>query len=90
MKSGNVLVHCFAGVSRSSTIVMSYLMKKLGMTFKEVLDYVRKKRWVVNPNPGFVRQLKRYEMKLKGANNPESPEKMESLMSKTLKPPLKK
>lgn len=69
---------------------MSYLMKKLGMTFKEALDYVRKKRWVVNPNPGFVRQLKRYEMKLKGTNNPESPEKMESRMSKTLKPQLKK
>jgi len=35
-------------------------MKKLNMGFKEALDYVRKKRWVVNPNPGFVRQLKKY------------------------------
>ena len=40
-------------------------MKKLNISFKEALDYVRKKRWVINPNPGFVRQLKKYETKLK-------------------------
>ena len=40
-------------------------MKKLDWTFKQALEHVRKKRWVVNPNPGFIRQLKRYETKLK-------------------------
>jgi len=44
---------------------MSYLMKKLNWSYKEAFDYVRKKRWVINPNPGFVKQLKRYEAKLK-------------------------
>ena len=53
-------MHCYAGVSRSSTIVISFLMKKLNWSFKKALDYVRKKRWVINPNPGFVRQLKSF------------------------------
>jgi hypothetical protein len=47
-------------------------MKKMNWSFREALEHVRKKRWVVNPNPGFVRQLKRYETKLrKPINNPE-------------------
>ncbi len=75
LKIGNVLVHCFAGVSRSSTIVISFLMKKLNWSYKEAFDHVRKKRWVINPNPGFVKQLRRYDAKLKSTNNPESPER---------------
>jgi len=46
-------------------------MKKLNWSYREALEHVRKQRWVVNPNPGFVRQLKRLENKLKKPiNNP--------------------
>lgn len=52
---GIVLVHCFAGVSRSATIVIAYLMQEHGMTYNEALNYVKKQRYFINPNDGFKR-----------------------------------
>jgi protein-tyrosine phosphatase len=56
-----VLVNCFAGISRSSTIVIAYMMKYHNMTFDEAFNYVQSKRWIVNPNPNFRMILKNYE-----------------------------
>eukprot|EP00250_Pteridium_aquilinum_P002072 c12280_g1_i1 orf=534-1079(-) len=64
---GAVLVHCFAGRSRSVTVVVAYLMNTYGMNFSEAFDLVRTKRPQASPNPGFVLQLKKFERKLKGA-----------------------
>jgi len=61
---GKVLVHCFAGVSRSATVVVAYLMKEKGMRMGKALRYVKEKRTFVNPNDGFRRQLKQYEREL--------------------------
>ncbi|VIO92624.1 Uncharacterized protein BM_BM6817 [Brugia malayi] len=65
---GNVLVHCNAGVSRSPTIVLSYIMRYNKMTLREALEHVNTIR-KVNPNPGFMQQLMRYEMKLQSEND---------------------
>lgn len=67
MKSHNkVLVHCHAGVSRSATIVISYLMKRyINFSFKEAFKFVKSKRSIIHPNSGFVKQLKEYEQQLK-------------------------
>lgn len=56
-----VLVHCAAGISRSATIVLSYLMKVRRSNFDNELEYLRAVRPIVDPNPGFVKQLKLYE-----------------------------
>lgn len=58
-ENGTVLVHCYAGVSRSATIVIAYLIS-LGMSLEDALAYVIKKRLRVQPNTGFFQQLKRY------------------------------
>lgn len=63
---GKVLVHCHAGVSRSSTIVISYLMRKyINFSLNDALKFVKSKRPIIKPNKGFMKQLQKYEDKLK-------------------------
>jgi len=61
---GNVLVHCHAGVSRSSSFVIAYIMKSQKKKYDTALDIVKSKRNKINPNPGFIQQLKEYEKEL--------------------------
>lgn len=63
--SESILVHCKVGVSRSSTVVVAYLMKKFEVPFDAALKFVQKKHPSANPNPGFQEQLKQYEKILK-------------------------
>ena len=51
----------YAGISRSATIVIAYLMWKEKKSFKQVLNLVKDKR-VVRPNRGFFRQLQLFEL----------------------------
>eukprot|EP00899_Mesostigma_viride_P022967 jgi/Mesvir1/3855/Mv19819-RA.1 len=60
-QGGTVLVHCFAGRSRSVTVVISYLMAAHDMSLDEALAIVTKARPVACPNPGFLLQLKKLE-----------------------------
>lgn len=52
-----VLVHCAAGVSRSSTAVMAYLMLHQDYGWADALEYLRESRPCVNPHPLLVRSL---------------------------------
>jgi protein-tyrosine phosphatase len=68
LANGNrVLVHCYAGVSRSASIVIGYLMYSRGMTFDVARAYVKSKRKTIKPNLGFVRQLHAYGKALAAA-----------------------
>lgn len=66
---GNVLVHCSGtiGLSRSTTICIAYLMDKEKQKYDEALNNVKEARSFVKPNEGFIKQLKEYEIKLRGA-----------------------
>ena len=66
-ESEKVFVHCFAGVSRSATLVIAYFMWKDKKSFKESLEFIQKHR-IVTPNAGFRKQLLILEDKLKEAN----------------------
>ena len=54
----NILVHCHAGISRSVSILIAYLMVVENLSFDEALFSIRKVRPEANPNDGFVNQLK--------------------------------
>ncbi|KAK5854410.1 hypothetical protein PBY51_015481 [Eleginops maclovinus] len=56
-QDGVALVHCNAGVSRSSSIVIGYLMLREGLTFDDAYSQVKLARPSTRPNPGFYQQL---------------------------------
>lgn len=74
LEKTNILVHCMAGVSRSVTLVLAFLIKKKGMTYDEAYSMVKQKRRIIHPNDGFIRQLRDYEFQCKKGN--VSPSKM--------------
>ena len=56
-KNGRVLVHCHAGISRSSSMVIAYLMWSRGWRFGDTIVFVKKQRSCIDPNIGFIGQL---------------------------------
>ena len=52
------------GISRSSTIVIGYLMKYEKMSLRDAYTFVLKKRTCIHPNEGFLKQLFAYEENL--------------------------
>eukprot|EP00210_Caulerpa_lentillifera_P001885 g1813.t2 len=58
---GCLLVHCYAGVSRSSTISIAYLMWKENLTMGSAYSVVQQARSVAQPNDGFKKQLQIFE-----------------------------
>jgi len=59
----NVLVHCQQGVSRSSSVVIAYLIHNLGMSYDQAFALVKKRRPCIRPNTGFVSVLRAWEGK---------------------------
>ncbi|CAF0905662.1 unnamed protein product [Adineta ricciae] len=62
--SNRVLVHCHLGISRSTTLVLAYLMKTYHATVHEAFRFLRHRRPIVCPNIGFLRQLIEFENEL--------------------------
>jgi hypothetical protein len=63
--NSGILVHCVAGMSRSASMVMAYIMKTHGITLLDTYWMVKKARYTASPNPSFMEQLVRYERKLR-------------------------
>eukprot|EP00347_Sterkiella_histriomuscorum_P005664 403355733 len=63
-----VLVHCLKGMSRSATIVISYVMISQDMPAKEAAKFVSKKHPKTFPNPHFILELEELEKQIKSGN----------------------
>ncbi|CAG2111969.1 unnamed protein product [Medioppia subpectinata] len=61
-----VHLHCMAGASRSTTLVLAYLVKYERIALKNAFISVKKRRETARPNVGFWDQLIKYEIKIRG------------------------
>lgn len=52
-----IFVHCHLGKSRSASIVIYYLMRSRSWSFDRSLEYLKRVRWIVSPNPWYTKQL---------------------------------
>ncbi|XP_070566258.1 dual specificity protein phosphatase 19-like [Ptychodera flava] len=58
---GVALIHCNAGVSRSVSIIVAYLMTTEKIPMEESMRQLKQVRPAVGPNQGFKQQLQQYE-----------------------------
>nr|NP_001071947.1 dual specificity phosphatase [Ciona intestinalis]BAE06383.1 dual specificity phosphatase [Ciona intestinalis] len=70
-RGGKVFVHCHAGISRSATICLAYLITCRGVSLNDAFRYVKSKRSVISPNFNFMGQLSSLEAKLSRRPVPE-------------------
>lgn len=59
-----VLVHCVAGVSRSVTVTLAYLMQRHRLCLRDAFELVRSRKTDIAPNFHFMRQLHSFERDL--------------------------
>ena len=64
-KNKAVLVHCIAGISRSPTLVIAYIMQLFHINSDKAYKYVKNKRPIIAPNFNFMGQLLTFERVLK-------------------------
>jgi protein-tyrosine phosphatase len=64
IKERGVLVHCAAGISRSATIIIAYVMYNLKMKSEDAFRFVNERHPIAYPNFGFCLQLIEYEKEL--------------------------
>ncbi|XP_015227419.1 PREDICTED: dual specificity protein phosphatase 22-B-like isoform X1 [Cyprinodon variegatus] len=93
LKGQGCLVHCVAGVSRSVTLVVAYIMTVTGRGWVESLAAIRAARPCAGPNLGFLRQLEEFEntelaeyrawwMEQYGKNSFNDEEEVQNLLNK--------
>ena len=63
-RGGAVLIHCQAGVSRSPTIAVAYLINKFPMSMVEAYRFVKSRRSIISPNLNFMGQLLEFEQSM--------------------------
>ena len=63
-KEQNVMIHCFAGISRGVTVILAYLMKKLHYSLSDAMKLIKDKRQNIQPNQGFMKLLEKIDESL--------------------------
>ncbi|XP_077992339.1 dual specificity protein phosphatase 1-like [Glandiceps talaboti] len=72
VNNGRVLVHCHAGISRSATICLAYLMRALHYRLDDAFEFVKRRRSLISPNFNFMNQLMKFESELTSPRTPRA------------------
>jgi len=59
--NNRILFHCYAGISRSAMFGIAYLSYSMNLNIEEAYKMIKEKRKFIEPNPGFLRALKKFE-----------------------------
>lgn len=78
-----VLVHCLAGISRSVTVMLAYLMAHRQLTLNEAYNMVLKRKANIDPNFHFMQQLHSFEKQLLDARTQSKQQSVNSTGSST-------
>ena len=70
--AAKILVHCAVGISRSSSLVLAYLMIYHHFSLVQAIQTVKSHRWIF-PNRGFLKQLRNLDIQLRQNNNKKAP-----------------
>jgi protein-tyrosine phosphatase len=60
----NILIHCMMGISRSAAFTILHLINSYGYELDKAVNLLKLKRPIINPNGGFLLQLKNFQDKL--------------------------
>lgn len=52
-----IFIHCFAGKSRSASLVLYYLINEYKIPLNKALDYLKKRRPMININQTFIDEI---------------------------------
>ena len=62
-------MHCHAGISRSATVCIAYIMKHHQTDLTQAYDFVKQKRSCISPNLHFMGQLLEFQKRLQSGSN---------------------
>jgi protein-tyrosine phosphatase len=62
-----VMVHCFAGMSRSTSVVITYFMVYKGWSFSIAHSHLKQRRFQTKIHPDFIPILKEIESTLQNS-----------------------
>ncbi|EEB98758.1 hypothetical protein MPER_01682, partial [Moniliophthora perniciosa FA553] len=71
----SVLIHCQQGISRSTAILIAYLIRYQNQSYDSALAMIKKKRACAKPNEGFEGALRNWEGIIRGySGKPQRPD----------------
>uniref|UniRef100_A0AC34F1M1 Protein-tyrosine-phosphatase n=1 Tax=Panagrolaimus sp. ES5 TaxID=591445 RepID=A0AC34F1M1_9BILA len=69
VRGGKILVYCAAGISRSATLCIMYLVIQENLSLRDAFNVVQNSRPGITPNLSFWRQMIEYESEKRGKSS---------------------